>query len=57
MIPGSKDRAERLPAFTISHARQENICEEVYDYLTRVKIAKLKDAVRQLNKVIRQMLR
>ena len=53
----SNDRATQQPVFTVSHTRQEKICKEVYDYLTRVKIRKLKEAVLQLNKIIRQMLK
>ena len=42
---------------TSSRARQEKVCKEVYDYLTRIKIRKLKQAVQQLNQIIRQMLK
>ena len=53
----SSDRAAEQSAFTISHSRQEKICQEIHEYLTRVKIQKLKEAVLQLNKTIRQMLK
>jgi len=53
----SNDHAARQLVFTVSHTRQEKICKEVYDYLTRVKIRKLKEAVQQLNTIIKQMLK
>jgi chemotaxis protein histidine kinase CheA len=53
----SNDRAAQQPVFTSSHAKQEKICQEVYDYLTRVKMQKLKAAVQRLNKIIKQMLK
>ncbi len=53
----SNDRAAQQPVFSVSHARQEKICKEVHDYLTRVKMQKLKEAVLRLNKIIKQMLK
>ncbi len=53
----SNDRAVQQPVFSVSHARQEKICNEVYDYLTRIKIQKLKEAILRLNKIIKQMLK
>ena len=50
------DRAVRQPKLTTTRSRQEKICQEVYEYLTRIKIRKLREAVLQLNKTIRQML-
>ena len=43
--------------FIVSHLEQEKICKEVYDYLIRKKIQKLKDAVLQFNKLIKKILR
>ena len=52
----SKDRNASLPVFTVSHARQEKVCQEVYDYIIRIKIEKLKEAILHLNHIVRQML-
>ena len=53
----SNDRAAQQPALTVSHSRQEKLCQEVYDYLTRIKIQKLKEAILQLNRTVKQMLK
>ena len=53
----SNEHAAQPPALTVSHSRQEKICKQVYDYLTRAQIRKLKEAVLEFNKIIKQMLR
>ena len=60
MIPASlrsKNRAAQKPAFIVSHSKQEEICKEVYDYLILKKMQKLKEAVLQLNKTIKRLLK
>jgi len=60
MIPASsrsKDRAAQKPVFIISHSKQEEICKEVYEYLICKKIQKLKEAVLQLNKTLKRLLK
>lgn len=60
MIPASsrsKDHAAQQPAFIVSHSQQEIICKEVYSYIIRKKIKKLKEAVLQFNKIIKQILK
>jgi hypothetical protein len=60
MIPASSrsnNRAAQKPVFIVSHPKQEKICKEVYDYLIRKKIQKLKEAVLEFNKIIKQMLK
>ncbi len=59
MIPASSrsnNRAAQQPVFIVSHSKQEKICKEVYDYLTRRKIQQLKEAVLQFNKTIKRLL-
>ena len=53
----SNDHAAQLPILSASHSRQEKICKEVYDYLTRVKTQKLKEAILEFNTIIKQMLK
>ncbi|MDH5762040.1 MAG: hypothetical protein OEZ51_03570 [Nitrospinota bacterium] len=59
MISGSSNSNNKLnrPVFIVSHARQEEVCKEVYDYLICKKLLKLKEAVLHFNKVIRQILK
>ncbi len=60
MIPASSrsnDGAVQKPVFIVSHSKQEIICKEVYDYIIRKKIQKLKEAVLQFNKIIKQILK
>ena len=52
----SNARAAQPPALIVSHSRQEKVCQDVHEYLTRIKIQKLKEAVQQLNHTIKQML-
>jgi hypothetical protein len=40
-----------------SRSRQEKVCKEVYDYLTRKKIQQLKEAVLEFNQIIRRLLK
>jgi len=53
----SNDHAAQPPVLHTSQARQEKICKEVYDYLTRVKTQKLKEAILEFNTIIKQMLK
>lgn len=60
MIPASsrsKGHNTQKPVFIVSHSKQEVICKEVYEYLIRKKIQKLKEAVLQLNKTIKRLLK
>ncbi len=60
MIPASSrsnNRATQKPVFIVSHLEQEKICKEVYDYLIRKKIQKLKETVLQFNKLVKKILR
>jgi len=60
MIPASsrsKNRAAQKLVFIVSHSKQEETCKEVYEYLIRKKIQKLKEAVLQLNKTIKRLLK
>ena len=60
MIPASsrsKNHTLQKAVFIVSHLEQEKICKEVYDYLIRKKIQKLKDAVLQFNKLVKKILR
>ena len=60
MIPAgshSKNHTLLKPVFIVSHSKQEEVCKEVYDYLVRKKLLKLKEAVLNFNKVIRQLLK
>jgi hypothetical protein len=59
MIPASsrsKYRSTQNPVFIVSHSKQEAICKEVYEYLIRKKIQKLKEAILQFNSIIRKIL-
>ncbi len=53
----SNHRTAQNPVFTVSHSRQEEICKEVFEYIVRKKIRKLKGAVLQFNKLIKKILR
>jgi hypothetical protein len=60
MVPASsrsKNHTLQKPVFIVSHLEQEKICKEVYDYLIRKKIQKLKDTVLQFNKLVKKILR
>ena len=54
--PRSKNRATQKPVFIVSHSKQEAICKEVYEYLIRKKIQKLKEAVLHFNRIIKKIL-
>ena len=53
----SNNRAAQQPALTVSHSHQEKVCQEIYEYLTRIKIRKLKEAILHLSKTVKQMLK
>ncbi len=53
----SSDRAAQHPVLIVSHSQQETICKEVYEYLIRKKIQKLKEAILHFNTIIKQMLK
>ena len=55
--PRSKYRAAQKHVFIVSHSKQEAICKEVYEYLIRKKIQKLKEAVLQFNTIIKKILK
>ncbi len=60
MIPASSrsnNRAVQKPVFIVSHSKQEKICKEVFDYIIQKKIQKLKEAVLEFSKIIKQILR
>jgi len=52
----SNNRASQKPVFIVSHPQQEKICKEVFDYLIRRKIQKLKEAVLEFSEIIKKML-
>jgi Holliday junction resolvase-like predicted endonuclease len=52
----SKDSAAQEPVFIVSHSKQEKICKEVYGYLIRKKVQKLKEAVLQFNTLLKKIL-
>ncbi|NIQ02144.1 MAG: hypothetical protein GWM98_18490 [Nitrospinaceae bacterium] len=46
----------RKPVFLVSQSKQDEVCKEIYDYLTHQKLKQLKEAILNFNKVIRQII-
>ena len=55
--PTSKNRSKQTPVFIVSHSQQEEVCRQVYEYLTVKKIQKLKEAILKFNETVKRLLK
>ena len=55
--PHLNQRTTPRPVFLVSHAKQEAVCKEVYDYLICKKLHQLKEAILHFNQAIKRMLK